>query len=369
LILVLILFTPFYVALLLWCMFGLTNIEDEPAVNINKPQFLSVLIPFRNEAENLNSLFDDLSRQQLPKNLFEVIWVNDHSEDESNGVLKALIANEPSHKLIELNDPATGKKAALKMAIENAMGDVIITTDADCRVPATWLQAVFDGFNTATTDMLVLPLVIKSEEGILAGFQQLENLAIQGVAFGMAANGTPISCNGANLSFKSSTFHAVGGYAGHQNIASGDDLFLLSAFVKSKKAVQILWNKNVLVETSSEKNLTQVINQRLRWAGKMSKLNLPASTIAGGILFLHAVFMVIAVGMLFFNRAIWLPLLLVLVARVAADVMLIKTVANRYGQSLNPLKLTFVSMIYWLYLPFMVVMSMIKRSTWKGRTI
>lgn len=353
----------------MWCLFGLTNIEDESPVNNCKPQLLSVLIPFRNEAANLKPLFDDLSKQQLSTNLFEVIWVDDHSEDESVEVLKALILNNPNHKLIELIGSETGKKTALKKVIDIAAGDVIVTTDADCRVPQTWLQSVFDGFNTATTDMLILPLAIKPANGFLATFQKMENLAIQGVAFGMAANGTPISCNGANLAFKSSSFHAVGGYAKHQNIASGDDLFLLSAFVKAKKVIEILWSKAVVVETTPVNNYAQFFNQRLRWAGKMSKIQLPASLLSGGILFIHAALILIALVMLFFNQAVWLPLLLVLLTRVAADFMLIKTVANRYGQSLNPLKLTFVSMVYWLYLPVMVLMSMIKKSAWKGRSI
>lgn len=353
----------------MWCIFGLTNIEDESPINDNKPQLISVLIPFRNESANLKPLFDDLIQQQFSTNLFEVIWVDDHSEDESNRVLKGLIVNEPNHKLIELSSSAHGKKAALKMAIEQALGDVIVTTDADCRVPQTWLQSVFDSFNTATTDMLILPLSINSANGFLAAFQQMENLAIQGVAFGMAANGTPVSCNGANLAFKSSSFHAVGGYAKHQNIASGDDLFLLSAFLKAKMKIEILWRKAVVVETSPVTNYNEFFNQRLRWAGKMSKIQLPASFVAGSILFIHAALILIALVMLFFNHAVGLPLLLVILSRVAADVMLIKTVANRYGQSLNLLKLTFVSVVYWLYLPVMVVMSIIKKSTWKGRSI
>jgi cellulose synthase/poly-beta-1,6-N-acetylglucosamine synthase-like glycosyltransferase len=185
----------------------------------------------------------------------------------------------------------------------------------------------------------------------------------------MASNGTPISCNGANLAFKKSAFHSIGGYKEHENIASGDDLFLLSAFIKAKKVIEILWTKEVVVETSPVIDFPQFVNQRLRWAGKMSKIHLPAAIVAGGILFIHALLILIAVVMLFFNHAIWLPLLLVLVVRVAADAMLIKTVANRYGQSLNLLKLTFVSMVYWLYLPVVVVASTIKKSTWKGRSI
>ena len=83
------------------------------------------------------------SIQQLnyPAHLFEVIVVDDFSDD-------ATVATAKQHagvKLIELKETLkekinSYKKKAIEVGVEQAAGDFIVTTDADCAVPANWLR-------------------------------------------------------------------------------------------------------------------------------------------------------------------------------------------------------------------------------------
>jgi poly-beta-1,6-N-acetyl-D-glucosamine synthase len=370
LILLLILFTPVYAGLLFWCLYGLSNIEDpdKRAVTTNLG-LISVIIPFRNEAEHILKLVDDIHAQDIANDRFEVIWVDDHSEDDSRQLIVDAISGFSNHRVLSLNSGLQGKKQALKYGIESASGSVIVTTDADCRVPQTWLSSIANAFYLQKAEMLILPLSVSKAAGAAESFQQLENFAIQGIAFGMAANGMPVSCNGANLAFSRKAFDSVGGYNENRGIASGDDLFLLSAFLKAGKKVAYYWDKKVLANTLPQPTWRKTIEQRMRWAGKMTSVKLFPALIVGAILLLHAL-------LIYFNT-FWLivdvehlnSLLAVIGVRVAIDALLIKTVASRYGQSLNPLKLTIVSAFYWMYLPWMALASKLQKVSWKGRAI
>ena len=99
---------------------------------------LSVIIPARNEANNIENLLLDLQKQQYSD--FEVIVVDDHSEDNTLEVVERFIQSNPWCRL--LSNLHSGKKAALTLGIESAKGSIIVTTDADCRISSGWLSAL-----------------------------------------------------------------------------------------------------------------------------------------------------------------------------------------------------------------------------------
>ena len=102
----------------------------------NKTRF-SVIIPFRNEAENLPILLKSIENLNYPPELFEVIFVNDASEDISEKIIsEAIKKSRFSIKLFQnkriSNSP---KKDAISEAIKNSNFEWIVTTDADCELP------------------------------------------------------------------------------------------------------------------------------------------------------------------------------------------------------------------------------------------
>src|SRR5687768_10577527 len=99
--------------------------------------YISIIIPARNEEENIGELLKVLQQQTYPKNLFEIIVVNDHSTDNTTEVVKQF----PGIKLVELKDETINsyKKKAIETGIAAASGELIVTTDADCIPSPSWL--------------------------------------------------------------------------------------------------------------------------------------------------------------------------------------------------------------------------------------
>ena len=101
--------------------------------------FFSIIIAVRNEENNISALLSDLQNQDFPVDNYEVIIVDDNSTDKSPNIVKSFCKKYPQlfHQLFLSG--STGKKRALQKGIEHARGDVVVTTDADCRMSSGWL--------------------------------------------------------------------------------------------------------------------------------------------------------------------------------------------------------------------------------------
>ena len=125
-----------YALCCLWLIY-LRPISDDLKSQIFGKTFLSVIIPVRNEAANIEALLTDISNQTYPKNAFEVIVVDDSSDDETVAIVKRFQEKKLLNlRLILLAEKtvASPKKRAIETAIKVANGVLIITTDGDCRV-------------------------------------------------------------------------------------------------------------------------------------------------------------------------------------------------------------------------------------------
>ncbi|MCP4054838.1 MAG: glycosyltransferase, partial [Mesoflavibacter sp.] len=147
------------------------KLQDIPA----KTKF-SVVIPFRNEAENLPALLNSIAELNYQASLFEIILVNDDSEDLSEDIVTKFISTSALDiKLIQnkrqTNSP---KKDAISSAIKISKYDWIITTDADCVLPKYWLDS-FDAFiQQNDVRMVVGPVTYYQVNGFLKHFQLLD---------------------------------------------------------------------------------------------------------------------------------------------------------------------------------------------------
>jgi glycosyltransferase involved in cell wall biosynthesis len=107
---------------------------------VPKDTTISVLVAARNEALNLPYLLRDLAKQRYPKALLEVIIINDHSTDDTVFQIENLREelDFPVH-IIHLEEfELRGKKNAIKIGVRQAQGELIVCTDADCRVGEFW---------------------------------------------------------------------------------------------------------------------------------------------------------------------------------------------------------------------------------------
>ena len=208
--------------------------------------------------------------------------MNDHSTDATASIVKAF--NEPNIKCVDLinfigNETNSYKKKGIEVGIAQAVGQLIITTDADCVAPPNWLQTIAAFYEEKKPDLIVMPVSIfpsPSGEGLgvrfIEIFQALDFMTLQGITGSAVHKKIHSMCNGANLAYTKKAFNTVNGFAGINNIASGDDMMLMhKIYSENKKGIVYLKSAAVIVQTKPVKTITEFINQRIRWASKADK--------------------------------------------------------------------------------------------------
>ena len=241
--------------------------------NFNPSTHISIIIPARNEAQNIKACLDSIINQLYPKQCFEVLVVDDHSTDSTAAIVTGYAAHNV--KLISLKDFMPDgklnayKKKAIEIAIAQATGELIVTTDADCIVTSNWLQTIAGFYEKNNAQFIVMPVCFTGNNNFLEIFQSLDFMTLQGIT-GAAVHKKMLSmCNGANLAYTKKAFTEVGGFDGIDTIASGDDMLLMHKIFKQYPAgVKYLRSKEVIVHTPPMPSLKDFFNQRIRWASK-----------------------------------------------------------------------------------------------------
>jgi cellulose synthase/poly-beta-1,6-N-acetylglucosamine synthase-like glycosyltransferase len=243
-----------------------------PEVHSRNEQFrnvhVSLVIPVRNEARNVRQLFDAVLSQNYPAGLLEVIFVDDHSEDGTWETISAFTATCSLLK-IQLPDEVSGKKAAVAAGIARASGELIVTTDADCRFSAKWISSLVNGYVATNAKFIAAPVKMISGKNFIGIFQSLDFLTLQAITGASVFKKFHTLCNGANIAYTKDAFVDVNGFSGIDTIPSGDDMLLMYKIYRQYPAdVHYLKNRDAIVETPAEPSLKRFFNQRIRWASK-----------------------------------------------------------------------------------------------------
>ena len=230
-----------------------------------KQNRFSVLIACRNEEANLPALFDSLQKLDYPNHLFELIIVDDASEDESPKLLDEFCKNRDnffSYHLAVKDKEYLGKKAALKLASEKAKYEILLLTDADCVVPENWLSSYNHHLNEEI-DLVTGSVLEPSTTGI-HNFSNRMNSGIYASTSGLRI---PFGCSGGNFCIRKSRFEKVGGYSQIKHYLAGDDKMMLNLVKKS--GGKITYNPESLVLTAPVK-LDKKFDQKKRRYGKFN---------------------------------------------------------------------------------------------------
>lgn len=252
--------------------------------NNNVPQTrVSIIVAARDEEQNIAKTINDLLAQGYPKNLTEIIIIDDHSTDKTADIV--LSYANLNIKLIKLNEDRalnSYKKKAIQTAIGTCTGDLIITTDADCRMGKNWLATVVSFYEQNGFKMISSPVAYFQEKSIFERLQSLEFLYLIGLGASTIGNKSPSTCNGANLAYEKNTFYEVGGFQGIDDLASGDDELLLHKIAaKYADKIGFLKNREAIVYTHAKENLSSFIQQRKRWASKSTRYKNKAIIVLG----------------------------------------------------------------------------------------
>lgn len=259
----------FYIYFILSIYFGLNkhSLIEHPKV---LDEFVSLLIPFRNESENILKSLDSIENQTYPKDKFEVIYINDSSSDDS---LSKLMSAEKSSNVIVISLPDdflpnAHKKRAMRFGIENCKGEIIVTTDADCIHQKDWLETMLSYYD-GDTGFISGPVEFLKGNSLFSKIQRIEFAGLILAGAGLIGINKPAICNAANASYRKSSYKSVNGFDDNLHLSSGDDEILMQKiWRKGKDKIKFCMNRKAVVLSASNKTFSQFYHQRKRWASK-----------------------------------------------------------------------------------------------------
>ncbi len=246
----------------------------KPVLNFEKKR-VSVVIVARNEAKNLPLLMTCLLSQDYPEELYEIVFGDDDSQDGTEKIIREYIEAGHNIKYIRSmgrEDVVSPKKVALSRAIEAAEGDIILTTDADCMVPRSWITSMVSHFSedismVAGYSRTLIPAWEKAS--ILQKYEHLDFALTYMVLGGGYILGKSWACIGQNLAYRKSAWEAVGGFSKIMHLISGDDVNLMQLMRQEKHKIIFNFSPASFTHTHPVKSWKQFINQRSRWASNM----------------------------------------------------------------------------------------------------
>lgn len=352
-----------FTALLLFFLFGFwvrwqwnQNFQDRKLLFV--PSEISVIIPFRNESENLPFLIQSINHlKTFPK---EIIFVNDHSDDDFEVCFEKLQIPIP-FTILNLNSPQQGKKSALRLGIEDALGSFILTWDTDIKVSSNYFTSLS---KVPQSDLLILPVSMPGST-FQELFFELDYQYLNALNAGISGNLNPIVASGANLLFNKEIFLEIDSIESHIDTPSGDDAFLLQDFKLNDQSIELAFNKDLIVETNPPSNWNDFFQQRLRWIGKSSKVNDRSANIIGvlGMMY-HLGFWLMFFTELSWNQIIWLT-----VFKVSMDFLVFLPYLSILRRKRILFLVPIFSIIYPIYMLMILVTTMFYEPEWKGRSL
>lgn len=343
---------------------------DASGLTAAPPIKISIVIPVRNESRHIVALLDCILLQEYPKDAFEVIVVDDQSEDETYSLVDRYRKNTPIEIQLLKSRAVQGspKKRAIELAVSMSRGQVILTTDGDCRVGPYWLQSIDEVFNSTSCQMALAPVAYEVSS-FTDRLQWVEFSALQGMSAVLLQLGTPAMGNGANLAYRKSAFTAVDGFEGNVDIATGDDEFLIRKIAKHQgiDAIAYVKSKRAVVRTPPARGWSAIMNQKIRWSSKWKHQTgttpwlLPLAVMVFNLLPLLALIGG-AAGVISLWAAIvgW-------ALKGLGDMYFSASVARDLDRPHRTFDLLVAEIIYPVYVLFFGIASIFGKYTWKGR--
>jgi cellulose synthase/poly-beta-1,6-N-acetylglucosamine synthase-like glycosyltransferase len=235
-----------------------------------------------------------------------------------------------------------------------------------------WLATIAEYYEQHQPKMLLAPVTFAEEKSVFEKLQTLEFIGYIGVSAAAVAMKNPLMCNGANLAYEREAFNAVGGYKHNDNLASGDDVFLM---LKIKKmfpgSIHFLKSQQAIVQTFAQKSMNDFFQQRKRWLSK--RPGYKDFSVIGTALLVYAFNFFVLLGFLFSfftaGKTFLVLFALLFLLKCLSDFIFLYPVAKFFGRR----------ELLWLFLPeqvlvivYVTLMGIIGSNgkyRWKGREV
>ncbi|NTW24644.1 MAG: glycosyltransferase [Lentimicrobium sp.] len=361
-----------YLAVILYITYGWFSVKKRIVREKHPSTTVSIIIPARNEESSIRQCLSGLLNQDFPNQLIEILVVDDHSEDQTQAIAREISQYSAEVKVTVLSlTTAEGKKEAIRLAMKFATGSLILCTDADCRHPETWVEAMVDCFENENPVFISGPVLLKSDGSFFGLFQEIEFISLVASGAGAIGSHSPIMCNGANLGFSAKAYRHLNPDAMKNGQASGDDVFLMLSMKNDFGAarVKFLKNRGAIVLAEAAGNFSSLIRQRLRWVSKSRAYRDTFLIFTAISVFLINVAIVsFAITGIFHPVLLWLSAGL-LFLKTMTDLPLLLSFARFAGKQKLTWLIPFAQPLTVLFTTFTAIAGNLVNIEWKGRKV
>ncbi len=364
-----------YLAFLTITYVGLVRMKRSKFVHDDDPlPTVTVVVAARDEETRIGRLLDSLEAQDYPKDKFDVIVVDDRSRDNTSALVKERHGSV-RYTVLRIRDGETPqgrspKKYALGRGVEQATGEIIVTTDADCWMGPSWLRALVSPFTdpevAGATGVSRFVRPKGAPKPWWSDYESLEHLSYSVGAAGTIGMGHVTNAHGSNLAARRSVYERIGGYTSTANVTSGDDVFLLQDVEANGGKVVFCDRQEGYVYSQPVDTLQEWVNQRARWSSK------------GGYYppFLRVLVVGMAGTLLTANLSILLALLgrvpmavpvFINFIKIFTETVVVQRGAQRFGETLPVHKFIITQLIHPPAIVYAALRGQFFSFTWKGQ--
>lgn len=227
----------------------------------------TILVAARNEERNIRACLQSLLAQDYPADRLQLIAINDESEDGTLQIMKQVAATAPETLRVISTVPdhtaVRGKARALAQGIDQATGEILLFTDADCTPPPTWARSVVE--HLARDVDVATGFTIVGHNTTFGALQALDWLHLHAIASAALEFGVLMGCIGNNFAIRRSAYQRVGGYRGME-FSVTEDFALFAAVLRTGGRGIFHCHPDAAMQTEPCPTLLDVLRQKQRWA-------------------------------------------------------------------------------------------------------
>ena len=322
---------------------------------------ISIVIPFRDELENLKRNLPRWTQLLEGNPMAELLLVNDHSSDGGMEWLESIVCPE---RMRILSSSGVGKSAATDHGAKKSRHDLLAFTDADCVPHTGWPKGASGHFRSGEVRMVLAPVVYSRDKGQFNGLFTLDFLALMAATEAAVRMGRPVMANGANMLIRKEDYLSLVAELDPSDRRVGEDVFLLHALWArwGKGSVVFDDRPEARVHTSAPGNIRQFFFQMVRWGGIAKRYKDPAAAGLSLLVFLSNFSLIFSLFAFPLGWLLW-P------AKVATDGLLLRKVAIKYERRDAYRWFLPQSVVYPFYTVLIGALSLVLSPLWKRRAV
>jgi cellulose synthase/poly-beta-1,6-N-acetylglucosamine synthase-like glycosyltransferase len=330
---------------------------------------VSVIVSLHNEDANVAGLVEALFNQNYPRELLEIILIDDRSNDGTRLLLEEAALTRGNIKVQVISDllqDFAPKKRAIDAGIKNARGDIILLTDADGRPGPQWIRSMIQNFDRETG--MVVGYAPYYSSGFISQLLAWEYFSHAVVAAASTGLGFPLTCVGTNLAYRKEVYHELGGFGRFRFYHSGDDdLFMQRIRDESSWKIRYASDSRSHVWNAPPADLWQFFNQRLRYASKGFFYPWKISGLLILTFLLNFLFVILALLAIFIHgiaQIVFFGIVIKIVCEYCVIYRAKKILSEKRNIKLIPL----LSILHIPYVVFFALFAQIVKFQWAGRS-